>query len=108
MADPEEKKPAVSYPVFNDRRGNRFVFPGLYSSDEDGKRASWGECMTICAALGVTHEKDHLIIPIEPDGTMLFEHVKCSAGSSGFMHGSSTVYLISGPDFDAVKAEPKP
>lgn len=96
----------VKFPVFADKQGNRFVFPGLYSSS-DGATVSWGYCRQIEVALGVAEEKERLCVPVE-DGMLNFPHVKAEAGSRGFMHGSGEVYLIGGPEYDRVAAEQAP
>jgi hypothetical protein len=95
----------IKFPVFVDNRGNRFVFPGLYSSIEEGKSVDWFFCRKICCALGVTEEKEPLRVEKDEAGVMTFEHVKAEAGGPGFAHGSGNVYLIGGPEFDAIKSE---
>jgi hypothetical protein len=88
------------FPVFVDRRGNRFVFPGLYSSEAHDRTVSWAQCISIQCALDVTQEEDDLVV----DGWG-YEFVSSDATSSGFAHGGTTVHLIGGPLFDEVKAE---
>ena len=85
------------YPVFLDKKGNRFIFPGLYVSEEISY--NWSYCRYLCSVLGVTEEKGRF------DGSGNFEYVVSEAGSSGFAHGSEEVYLIGGPIFDEIKAE---
>lgn len=93
----------VKFPVFADKQGNRLVFPGLYSSNE-GDTVSWMFCRQICAALGLSEEKDRLVVQCA-GGDICFPHVKAQAGHPGFAHGSGEVLLIGGPTFDAIAAE---
>jgi len=100
MSEQTHAPEAVRYPVFRDGKGNRFVFPGVYSFA--GQSAGWAYCRGICAALGVEEEKDTLDVVPDEDGMLAFSRVVASAGSSGFQHGSSEVWLIGGPEFDAI------
>lgn len=93
-AAPTARREEVRLAVFRDRRGNQFVFLGL--KHEAG---TWGRRRAACAALGVSEEDEPLTVLVE-NGAYIFPHVEASAGSSGFAHGSSTVYLIGGPEFD--------
>lgn len=93
---------AVKFPVFADHRGNRFVFPGLYSYES--QRADWEYCLRIQAALNVSQEKATFDVIPDAEGMLVFPRVIASAGSSGFRHGSSDVWLIGGPKFDEVYA----
>jgi hypothetical protein len=99
MSEQERAPEAVRYPVFRDKNGNRFVFPSVYSFESQS--ASWSYCRGICAALGVEEEADTLNV-VPEDGFLNFPRVVASAGSSGFEHGSSEVWLIGGPEFDAI------
>lgn len=101
--DAEHTVTPVRYPVFADGKGNRFVFPGLYSDDE--KTAGWGFCRQIEAALGVTEEEQTFDVMPDDNGVMNFPHVVAEAGSRGFAHGHNTVWLIGGPTFDGIVAE---
>lgn len=96
----------VKFPVFLDRRGNRFVFPGLYSGGNGFVATEvWSRSRQIEVALGVTEEKGTFDVPIDDDGRLTFPHVPADAGSSGFAHGSSKVWIIGGPEFDASSME---
>lgn len=96
---------AVRFPVFRDEKGNRFVFPGLYSFE--GQIANWGLCRSICAALRIEEEKASLDIVPDDEGMLNFPRVVASAGSSGFRHGGAEVWLIGGPEFEAIEREEK-
>jgi len=100
MTEQTHAPEAVRYPVFRDKNGNRFVFPGVYSYE--GQSAGWAYCRQICAALRVEEEKDTFDVVPDDEGMLNFSRVVASAGSSGFRHGSSEVWLIGGPEFDAV------
>jgi hypothetical protein len=89
-----------NFPVFVDRSGNRFIFPGLYSSETHDRTVSWSQCISIQCALGVTQEKENFVV--DSSG---YEYVSSDAMSSGFAHGGTTVHLIGGPLFDEVKLE---
>ena len=96
---------AVRFPVFRDWKGNRFVFPGLYSYED--KMVGWGFCRQTEVALGVTEEKDTFDVVPDSEGMLNFSRVVADAGSRGFMHGGSKVWLIGGPEFNAfVKEDP--
>lgn len=56
----------------------------------------------ICAALRVEEERETLDVEEDDSGVIHFPHVKATAGSSGFLHGSCSVWLIGGPQFDAI------
>lgn len=96
--DPE----AVRYPVFRDDKGNRFVFPGLYSYED--RRADWGHRRMTCAALRVAEEKFNLLVVPDDEGMLNFPHVVADAHSPGFAHGGDVVWIIGGPEFDAIFA----
>lgn len=89
----------VRFPVFRDDKGNRFVFPGLYSSND--RTASWEARLHIRLALHVEEEKEPLVVPVDDDGDLAFPHLPADAISPGFAHGGSTVWIIGGPEFDA-------
>lgn len=99
----------VEFPVFNDGKGNLFVFPGFYTEPDNPDRLSattiWSKARHIEMALGVTEEKDRLCLETDDDGGMTFPHVIAEAMSRGFAHGGDTVWLISGPTFDECAAE---
>jgi hypothetical protein len=90
----------VRFAVFRDRQGNRFVFPGVY--DANDRSIDWVKCRVICAALGVEEEKERLSVVEDADGFVSFPHVKAEAGHRGFLHGGEKVWLIGGPEFDAI------
>jgi hypothetical protein len=89
----------IRFPVFKDRKGNRFVFPGVYVSDD--KSYDWSQCRMICASIGVEEEKEKLSVTLEGTELINFPHVKASAGHRGFLHGGETIWLIGGPEFEA-------
>jgi hypothetical protein len=88
----------IKFPVFKDKRGNRFIFPNLYSGE--GKSVSWTFCRQTCVALGVSEEKETFNQEVDGDGMLNFPRVVAEAGSAGFAHGSSVVWLIGGPEFE--------
>lgn len=90
---------AVRFPVFRDDKGNRFVFPGLYTFE--GHTARWMFCRQICAAICVEQEAETFDVLPDCQGMLNFPRVVADAGSSGFFHGSSEVWIIGGPTFDA-------
>lgn len=92
----------LSFPVFRDINGERFVFPGFYASDE--RPYNWGYARHICVALHLEEENDRLVVTPDSDGSLTFPHVEASAGHRGFAHGSSDVWLIGGPTFDAISS----
>lgn len=95
----------VRFPVFRDRRGNRFVFPGVYVSDE--RSYDWARCRMICAAIGVDEEKDRLAVTEDNGELINFPHVVASAGHRGFLHGGEKIWLIGGPEYDATAKTPQ-
>ncbi len=94
---------AVRYPVFNDDKGNRLIFPGLYSFKD--KMAAWGFRRQVCMALNLTEEEATFDVVPDTDGSLNFPHVVASAGHPGFKHGSGEVWLIGGTEFDAISRE---
>ena len=44
----------------------------------------------------------YIDVPIV-NNELIFEHVSGSMGSSRFMHGSASLYYLSGPIFDEIK-----
>ncbi|MEP3665792.1 MAG: hypothetical protein ABJN42_03550 [Roseibium sp.] len=73
------------------------LFPGyIYGPDEDAPINFWSIGMSLSAATGLTMEDDW----IEFDADQ-FPHIKTSAGSAGFLHGSEDVILFDGPEFRA-------
>ncbi|RUW56377.1 hypothetical protein [Mesorhizobium sp. M8A.F.Ca.ET.021.01.1.1] len=96
----------VSFPVFKDAMGNRFVFPGVYKGSQDWSAPTlWAYCRQMEVALGVTQEAENFEIKCDEGGGLTFPHVPASAGSRGFAHGSAQVWIISGPTFDEISAE---
>jgi hypothetical protein len=96
----------VSFPVFKDRSGNRFIFPGVYEGTQGWSGTTlWSYCLQMQTALGVNQEKDNFEVTRDADGGLTFPHVPAEAGSSGFAHGGTQVWIISGPVFDEISAE---
>ncbi len=88
----------VSFPVFNDKKGNRFIFPGLNSHHVSSASERWSRGRVICASIGVTEEADTFDVAYDES----YSFVRADAGSSGFLHGHSEVHMISGPIFDEI------
>lgn len=93
----------VSYPVFVDDKGNRILFPTLYSDEE--KSYDWDKAMMIRLVLGLTVEQELFKVPVDEENNFVLTHVKTEAIHRGFAHGGSVVYLIGGPEFDKVVKE---
>jgi hypothetical protein len=105
---PEKQPEIIRFPVFRDDKGNRFVFPGLYQGGTNGQSGTdiWARCLHIKIALNVEQEKETLNVPLDADGFLTFPHVPADASSRGFAHGSSKVWIVGGPEFEAIaKAE---
>jgi hypothetical protein len=97
----------VTFPVFKTDNGDRLVFPKLYFDDEDGRFTeynTWAHRRRIEMALGVTEEKERLVVPVV-DGQLILSHVAADALHPGFEHGGSAVWLISGPHYDKIVEE---
>jgi hypothetical protein len=89
------------FPVFVDQKGNRFIFPGLYTSDIDGRSATWSYCLQLEIALKVKKEAETFdVVP-----GIGYSYVESEATSPSFAHGGDIVHLIGGPLFDEVVAE---
>ena len=94
----------VKFPVFVAPEGERFVFPGLFSTSDGEVNYSWEQCRKICLALGVTEEKEPLIVPVIDD-SLTFPRVIATMTGRGLMHGRTEVWMISGPTFDEFVAK---
>lgn len=89
----------VRYKVFNDEKGNRFIFPGIYDQPElSVDSLSWHLCLLLHLKL----ESTTFDVVADENGFMNFPHIKTSVGHSRFAHGSADIWLIGGPEFDSV------
>lgn len=84
--------------VFKDQDGNRMMFPAyIYRDDEEIETLS-DQSMMIKLSTGLEMENELYVFDDE-----VFPHFKTRVGSAGFAHGSESVYLFDGPEFDALK-----
>ena len=93
----------IGFYVFNDDKGNRFVFPGVCKVDHES--VDWAYRMTLTTALLLKEEPDLLYVD-EVDGVINMPHVPADATHHNFLHGGSTVWIIGGPIFDEAMAGP--
>ncbi len=87
----------MEYAVFNDGKGNRFVFPGIYSDEEQS--IEWGMCQQLEVFLKIKREDNLVVLPNE-EGKYSFPVLVATAGHHNFAHGSTEIWIISGPTFD--------
>lgn len=98
-------KTIVSFPVFVDEKGNRFIFPGYRDTSTGDTRTSWGYSLQICSALNVKQETEKFRVTLDENNNMNFPHVLADATAPGFAHGGSEVWIIGGPTFDEISDE---
>lgn len=96
----ETEQLTISYPVFDSGDGNKFIFPGFFSSSDHERTATYGQCLSYELALGVVLEKERLEVVVQEDGMLNFPHVVAGVGHPGFAHGGADIYIVAGPTFD--------
>jgi hypothetical protein len=92
--------------AFTDDKGNRFIYPSMirWPQDEEYDRPAKHDlilrAMSLDLALRTTADEGWF--EFDPDN---FPHVTTQIGHRHFAHGSATVILFAGPEFDAAMAE---
>lgn len=94
----------ITFPVFSDDKGNRFIFPSI--CDDGEKSIDFYQCMTLRLAIGVKEEPERLVVDVI-DGSLQLRHIRTEILHPGFAHGAATVLLLSGPSFDEMASEPE-
>lgn len=94
-----------------DEDGSEFIFPvnwfGYFSNDPDVFPASISiEAMGMGIMVpGLSWTGETKEFPVKEDGAIDIVFLQTEIGSPAFLHGRATIYLISGPDFDAALEE---
>lgn len=86
--------------VVFEKDGNRFLVSGFWWPKEE-RPASWViDAMMYAMALGIKHETELLVVDTDERGGLRIPCVHTTMSGPQLMHGSGTVYVISGPLFD--------
>lgn len=90
-----------------EKDGNRFLIPGIwYTGGDDnaeGCLSAISNALMYSVVCGLKEEPGWMEIQADETGKADFVHVPQFIAGSGFAHGGFTVFLISGPIFDAAQ-----
>lgn len=97
----------VTFPVFRDKSGNRFIFPTVFTSTVPDRKSMsvsdiWAYSLTLQTSLGCQRERFDFSAELDETDHFNFPYIPSVATASGFAHGAATTWVIGGPLFDDI------
>ena len=89
--------------VVFERDGNRFLASNFWWPEEDRPSGWLLNAMGFGISLDLNYGKELLLLEADPNGDPIIPCVRADMTSRKLQHGHGTVYMISGPLFDACK-----